>query len=96
MFSPRPFINRLNLPYTCHIVQRCLAAQKLVVAESNNKASNQKPAATANKNEKLLKVAIVGVPNAGKSTFINNLLNHRVSLRRSCLLCTIPHHPSNP
>lgn len=28
--------------------------------------------------EKLIKIAIVGVPNAGKSTFINNLINHRV------------------
>lgn len=25
-----------------------------------------------------VKVAIIGVPNAGKSTFINNLLKHRV------------------
>lgn len=30
-------------------------------------------------NEKLVKVAIIGVPNAGKSTFINNLIDHRVS-----------------
>ncbi|GAB0087787.1 GTP-binding protein Era [Sergentomyia squamirostris] len=28
--------------------------------------------------EKLLKIAIIGVPNAGKSTFINRLANHRV------------------
>lgn len=31
------------------------------------------------KNEKLVKIAVIGTPNAGKSTFINNLLNHRVS-----------------
>lgn len=31
--------------------------------------------------QKLVKVAIVGVPNAGKSTFINNLIDHRVSNR---------------
>lgn len=31
------------------------------------------------RNEKLVKIAIIGAPNAGKSTFINNLLNHRVS-----------------
>lgn len=30
--------------------------------------------------EKLIKIAIVGVPNAGKSTFINNLINHRVRI----------------
>ncbi|XP_062559737.1 GTPase Era, mitochondrial [Armigeres subalbatus] len=29
-------------------------------------------------NEKLIKVAIIGVPNAGKSTLINHLINHRV------------------
>lgn len=29
-------------------------------------------------NEKLVKVAIIGVPNVGKSTFINNLIDHRV------------------
>ncbi|XP_055372364.1 GTPase Era, mitochondrial [Condylostylus longicornis] len=28
--------------------------------------------------QKLLRVAVIGVPNAGKSTFINNLINHRV------------------
>lgn len=30
-------------------------------------------------NEKLIKVAIIGVPNAGKSTLINHLIDHRVS-----------------
>lgn len=29
--------------------------------------------------QKSLSIAIIGVPNAGKSTFINNLINHRVS-----------------
>lgn len=29
--------------------------------------------------EKLIKVAIIGVPNAGKSTLINHLIDHRVS-----------------
>lgn len=29
-------------------------------------------------NEKTLKVAVIGMPNVGKSTFINNLVNHRV------------------
>lgn len=36
------------------------------------------PTKEPNKKEKLIKVAVVGVPNAGKSTFINNLINHRV------------------
>lgn len=34
---------------------------------------------TLTTNEKLVKVAIIGVPNVGKSTFINNLIDHRVS-----------------
>lgn len=29
--------------------------------------------------QKTLSVAVIGVPNVGKSTFINNLINHRVS-----------------
>lgn len=28
--------------------------------------------------EKIIKVAIIGAPNAGKSTFINNLIDHRI------------------
>lgn len=33
-------------------------------------------------NEKLVKVAIIGVPNVGKSTFINHLIDHRVSIKK--------------
>ena len=39
------------------------------------------PSATKDKTEaqqRSLQVAVIGVPNAGKSTFINNLINHRV------------------
>lgn len=32
------------------------------------------------KPQQLMKVAIIGAPNAGKSSFINTLTNHRVSL----------------
>lgn len=28
--------------------------------------------------QKLIKIAIIGVPNSGKSTFINKIINHRV------------------
>lgn len=31
--------------------------------------------------EKLVKVAIIGVPNVGKSTFINQIMQHRVRIR---------------
>lgn len=66
-------------PFIClHIVQRCLSAQKLVANHSSTNANTKATAAAGKSNEKLVKVAIVGVPNAGKSTFINNLLNHRV------------------
>lgn len=33
---------------------------------------------TPESKEKTIKVAIIGAPNAGKSTFINNLIDHRV------------------
>lgn len=29
-------------------------------------------------NQKLLKLAVIGLPNAGKSTFINNLMDRKV------------------
>lgn len=38
------------------------------------------PKAEKEKNEKLIKIAIIGVPNAGKSTLINSLVDHRVSI----------------
>ncbi|XP_037036187.1 GTPase Era, mitochondrial [Bradysia coprophila] len=41
---------------------------------SETHRTEQKP----NQNEKVVKIAIIGTPNAGKSTFINNLLNHRI------------------
>lgn len=35
--------------------------------------------------ERLLKVAIIGKPNAGKSTFINHLMDRKVEIRRKTL-----------
>lgn len=31
--------------------------------------------------EKIIKVAVIGAPNAGKSSFINSITNHRVNFR---------------
>lgn len=44
------------------------------VVSANTKQKTPKPDST----EKIIKVAIIGAPNAGKSTFINNLIEHRV------------------
>lgn len=38
--------------------------------------------------EKLVKVAIIGLPNTGKSTLINSILNQRVS--RISILTSVP------
>lgn len=49
--------------------------------KTSEKVEHKEP--KPNQNEKLVKVAIIGTPNAGKSTFINSLVNHRVSEGRS-------------
>lgn len=40
--------------------------------------ASAKPTTKPENNEKTIKVAIIGAPNAGKSTLINNLIEHRV------------------
>ncbi|XP_050091243.1 GTPase Era, mitochondrial [Anopheles aquasalis] len=54
--------------------QRCLATAHS--AENGNQHTDQ-PATTSGK-EKLIKVAMIGMPNAGKSTLINRLIDQRV------------------
>lgn len=43
-----------------------------------NYSTNVEATAKTESREKLIKVAIIGAPNAGKSTFINQLVEHRV------------------
>lgn len=47
-------------------------------ASENIEVSENVEVKPSKKNKKLLKIAVIGTPNAGKSTFINSLLNHRV------------------
>lgn len=66
------FIGTLSIPDK-KLPHKDLPPSTTTSSNSNSKSQSQ------NKNEKMIKVAIIGVPNAGKSTFINNLINHRVS-----------------
>ncbi|ETN64562.1 GTP-binding protein era [Anopheles darlingi] len=57
--------------------QRCLATAHS--AENGNQhAESKQTAATSSGKEKLIKVAMIGMPNAGKSTLINRLIDQRV------------------
>lgn len=51
-------------------VVRCTSAQEIPQECQNQHETEQQ--------QKLLKLAVVGVPNAGKSTFINNLMERKV------------------
>ncbi|XP_055538314.1 GTPase Era, mitochondrial [Wyeomyia smithii] len=61
---------------------RCFSASVSENVEENKSdpASSvlDKNRSNQQKSEKLIKVAIIGIPNAGKSTLINHLINHRV------------------
>lgn len=50
-----------------------------LLARVEHEANASEPIKKHHKQEKLIRVAIVGVPNAGKSTLINALAEHRVS-----------------
>lgn len=61
-----------------NIILRFLSVDHSNTSQTLPPGSVIQPIREPNKNEKLIKVAVVGVPNAGKSTFINSLINHRV------------------
>lgn len=81
MLQPHRFCSIRNYPiFRKHIFQRYMSATtNTAQPQATPNAVNNQPTNESSKQEKLIKVAVVGVPNAGKSTFINNLINHRVS-----------------
>ncbi|XP_004529972.1 GTPase Era, mitochondrial [Ceratitis capitata] len=79
--------SRINGIWLRNIQCRCLSS---IQENSTAKNSSNVPAANATerisheqktqsqRSQNSLHIAVIGVPNAGKSTFINNLINHRV------------------
>lgn len=55
----------------CNTLQECMHSGSFIQEEYNI-------------SQKLLKVAIIGMPNAGKSTFINYLMDRKVLLHNYC------------
>lgn len=56
----------------------CFDGKLILTAVRTVVSTNTKQTPKPEKQEKIIKVAIIGAPNAGKSTFINNLIEHRV------------------
>ncbi|XP_050067328.1 GTPase Era, mitochondrial [Anopheles maculipalpis] len=57
--------------------QRCFSA-RLSENVSNDNGTEQTNTASSSVTERVVKVAVIGMPNAGKSTLINRLIDHRV------------------
>lgn len=68
-------ILKSKLSKSCHIltVLRHYSLESIV-------SDTLTPTSQENVMQKLLKVGIIGIPNAGKSTFINNLIDRMVNL----------------
>lgn len=72
-----PFYTQSLLrPSSIHQRLRC----KHLISTSQNRVGDDEQHEVGNPKQKhVIKVAVLGVPNAGKSTFINSLIRHRVS-----------------
>ncbi|XP_065367864.1 GTPase Era, mitochondrial [Calliphora vicina] len=71
---------QFNNPASLHLLHQrnyCVAVNKNDENQQENIAK-QKIKEQQSAQQKTLTIAVIGVPNAGKSTFINNLINHRV------------------
>lgn len=56
--------------------EKAEAAPPAILGEDTEKANNN----NAQQQQRSLHIAVIGVPNVGKSTFINNITNHRVRI----------------
>lgn len=73
-------LTKFNKPTLFWIIQQrsyCVALNNHEVAQQDTISKQHKE--QKEQDQKTLSIAVIGVPNAGKSTFINNLINHRVS-----------------
>ena len=71
-------INKPALFYAQPLRGYCIALNKQNESQSDKENTREQQNIDQ---QKTLSVAVIGVPNAGKSTFINNLINHRVSTK---------------
>lgn len=66
------------------LIRRFSSVENQITKNSDIKDVNSVKDVNGNgKPEKIIRVAIIGSPNAGKSSFINTITNHRVSINKS-------------
>lgn len=70
--------------FSCFVSRRALLCSKVKIPNGNNFSQTLSiyPKSEVS-NEKVVNVAIVGVPNSGKSTLINNLVDRKVSSNKT-------------
>lgn len=69
--------NQLNRCSTSIVFRRSLCSIEKQRNEQSNEVDDETSSKEA-KSQKSIKVAIIGAPNAGKSSFINTITNHRI------------------